>query len=224
MMRRRSLTFSLLGALLLSAAPPPAHAGSGFERFADTWSHVRDYSVAIAAYEALGSETDEHSYQYAYRKPAMSRLDVVTGTKSGATEVWNGGDAVTAYRRGLSFFKKHGHARDRDLTSLRGNGILMPNLGDLVACFTAHRDALSEKPGPTLGGEPTDEITLPYGGIVCPNDSDTDRSAVTLDVIDVSRKTGLVLSRTRYQNQTLVERWTMTDYKVNTGIGDGDLR
>ena len=216
-----SLAFALAAVSLSNRS---ASAGSGFERFADRWSQLHDYSVTIDAHEVLGAQTDEHEYWYAFRKPESARLDIVAGSRSGATELWNGGDGIVAYKRAMSFFKKHGHVKDRDLTTLRGNDIMMPNMGDLVACFAAHRDSLQEKAGPEIDGEPTDEILLPYGGVACPDDSDTDRSAVTLDVLDVSRATGLVLIRTRFQGDVPVERFTMKDYKIDSGIDDGTLR
>lgn len=183
-----------------------------------TWNALRDYSVTIEAYEMLGTQTDEHELLYEFRKPDYARLDVVKGTRSGATIEWYGGDRATAYKRSFSFLKMHGDVWDKDLTSLRGNGVLTPDMGALVACFDAHRSLLRERAGPTIDGEATIEIELPYTTVVCPNDPADDRGTITRDVVDVSERTGLVLERTRYQADEAVERWELKDYKIDADV------
>jgi hypothetical protein len=194
-----------------------------FDRLESFWANLHDYSVTIEEHEVMGTETSEHEIRYAFRKPDHARLDVVTGTKSGSTIVWNGGDRVIAYRRNMSFFKIHGGVKDRDLTSLRGNSVLSPNMGDLLACFGEHRAAIRENDGPVVEGESTDEIALPYKDVQCPDDSVSDR-AITLDVLDVSKRSGLILERRRYEGDVLVEQWELKDYKIDSGLTDADLR
>jgi hypothetical protein len=187
------------------------------------WTGLHDYSVTIQEREVLGTQSSEHVLHYAFQKPSRARVDVISGTKSGTTIVWNGGDRVIAYRRNLSFFKKHGGVRDRDLTSLRGNSILSADLGDIVACFGEHRAALIERDGPSIEDEATEEVALPYTGVSCQDDSESDR-AVTLDVLDLSRRTGLILMRTRYEGDEVVERWLLSDYRIDPGLTDADLQ
>ncbi len=201
-----------------AAAPLPA-----FDKLASDWATLHEYSVTIQAHEVLGDRSSDHELHYAFRKPHEARLDVVAGTKSGSTILWDGSDRVTAYRRALSFFKMHGGVRDVDLTSLRGNGILNPNMGDVVACFQAHRERLEERPGPTVGDEATDEVALPYTNVSCPDDSSVDK-AVTLDVLDLSKRTGLIVMRKRYVGDQVVEHWELKDYKIDTNLTDADLR
>lgn len=208
----------LYAALVAGAEPAPA-----YDRLAGMWSRLHDYTVTIDSHEVLGSRISDHELHYAYRKPDRAKLEVVTGVSSGSTIVWSGGDSVVAYRRGLRFFKKHGGVKDAALTSLRGNGVLTPNLGDIVACFGEHRGALLERAGPLVGEEATDEIELPYENVVCPDDSEADRT-VTRDVIDVSKRTGLVVQRTRYVGATVVEQWNLRNYTVDAGLDDGALR
>jgi hypothetical protein len=98
-------------------------AGS-FDRLVTDWQHVRDYSVTFDDHEALGAQTDDRKIHYAYRAPDRARLDVLSGTDSGSTIVWAGGNEVVAYRRSIAFFKKRADAHASDLTSIRGNGIL----------------------------------------------------------------------------------------------------
>jgi outer membrane lipoprotein-sorting protein len=218
-----SLSRLLLGAALVFAAAAPVAAGDAFDQLQATWNGLHDYRVTIDAHEVLGDQTDDHVLRYAFRKPSNARLDVVEGSKSGSTIVWDGGDRVTAYRRGMSFFKMHGGVWQKDLTSLRGNGVLTPNMGDLVACFAQHRDDLREGPGPLVDGDPTAEIALNRTNVTCADDPPADHD-VTLDVIDVSRKTGLIMMRRRYEGDQVVERWELKDYQIDAGLGDSDLR
>jgi len=188
-----------------------------------TWNALRDYSVTIDAYEVLGNVTDQHEMFYAFRKPGHARLDVVKGARSGSTIIWDGGERVTAFKRSLSFFKMHADAWDKNLTSLRGNGILSPNMGAIVACFDAHREALHERTGPVLDGDATIEIELPYTDVVCPYDSAADRGVITRDVLDVSESSGLILQRMRYQGNDVVERWELSDYKLDSEVADSSF-
>jgi len=210
---------------VLAAGGMPAGAATSLpalDRMAATWKNLHDYSVTIEGHEVLGDRTSDNEFHYAFRKPHEARLDVITGNKSGSTILWDGGDRVTAYRRRLSFFKMHGSAHAVDLTSLRGNGVLNPDEGDVIACLDAHRDRIAERDGPTVEGEGTDELAFSNANISCPDDPATDKD-VTLDVIDVSKRTGLVVMRKRYIGNEVVERWQLKDFKVDSGLTDGDL-
>jgi len=217
-----------LAASVFLAALAPAAAGvegvPAFDRLQNMWTSVSDYSMTIDAHEVLGDQTADSELHYAFKRPDQARLDVLKGLKSGSTMVLDGVDRVVAYYRRFSFFKKHGDAREKDLTSLRGNGILNPNFGDLVACFGAHKDELRQTDGPAVDGEATDEVALSYQHDDCPVDSATDRGTITLDVLDIARDTGLVVARKRYAGNEVVESWQLSDFKINSGLTDADLR
>jgi len=195
-----------------------AGAESALERLSTAWSNVHDYTVTIDAHEVLGSRSQDRELHYAFRAPMQARLDLMSGEKSVATIVWSGDDNVVAYRPGLSFLKIHGHARDRRLTSLRGNGVLTPDLGHIIACFAQHKDAIDQRRGPAVDGEPTDEIALVGTHSPCPDDPPADQG-VTLDAIDVSRR-GVIVMRKRYEGAQLVEAWSLKDYRINAGLDD----
>jgi outer membrane lipoprotein-sorting protein len=213
-----------LGVLLAALAVPAGAGGGALDRFEATWASLHDYRMTVVAHEVLGNESADNELGFAFRKPSRARLDIRSGNKSGSTIVWEGGDRVTAYRRRMAFLKMHGGARDKDLTSLRGNGILLANLGDVAACFDEHRDRLRERPGPTVDGDATDAVALPYEGVTCSSDPPADRGVVTLDEIDISRRTNLVVLRERFAGDLVVERWEIKDWKVDAGLTDGDLR
>ncbi len=215
----------LIGAVLVACTVLPARAavGSAFDRLMENWNQLHDYTMTIDAHEVLGDRTADNVLRYAFRKPDRARLDVVAGTQNGATMVWSGGDRVMGYHRALSLFKMHGDMHDKMLTSLRGNDILSPNLGDIVDCFGKHRDRIQEREGPQVEGEATTELRLPYTDITCPNDPPADKD-VTLDVLDVSKRTGFIVERERFAGETLVEHWQLKDFKADIGLADADLK
>jgi hypothetical protein len=195
-----------------------APAGTALERLVGAWSSVHDYSVTIDAHEVLGKSSQDRVLHYDFRKPAHARLDLMARTRSVATILWSGGDSVVAYRSGLSFLRIRGSAEDRRFTSLRGNGVRTPVLGDIVACFEQHQSGVEERSGPIVNGQPTDEIVLERADISCAGESPADR-AVTRDIIDVSRRDTIVMRR-RYEGSKLVEAWTLRDYRINAGFDD----
>ncbi len=210
-----------IGALCALAALPYAvradvggPAAPALDRLAAAWSGLHGYSVMIDAHEVLDGKVDDHQLHYAFVKPQHAEIDVVGGSQTGATVVWDGGDRLTLFRRGLSFFKMHAGLHDKAVTSLRGNTVLAGDLGDILTCFAAHRDTLTETDGPILDGAETSEIRMTYHGVACPDDPPADRD-VTLDVIDISKASGLVVERRRYQGSAIVERWDLTGYKLD---------
>jgi hypothetical protein len=223
---RTTLLFGVLALLLApgTATARRAHTPAAFEHLQSAWNGVVDYTMTIEAHEVLGEDSADSELHYAFKRPNRARLDVLKGLQSGSTMVLDdSGDTVTAYMRAFPVFKKHGGAHDKDLTSLRGNGILMPNVANLIACYAGHRDELRQIEGPVVDGHATDEVELPYANVTCTADADGDRGVVTLDVIDIARDTGYIVMRKRYVGNEIVERWEITDYKINSGLGDDDL-
>ncbi len=215
-------TALLSGALILALAGQ-ASAGDTFDRLESLWTNLHSYQVTIVEHEVMGDQTSDHELLYEFEKPQHAKLEVVQGTRSGSVIEWDGGDRILAYKANMSFFKLHRGVHDHDMTSLRGNSILGPNMGDVLACFGEHREALREHDGPEIEGEATDEIELPYNDVSCPDDPVSDKG-VTLDVLDVSKKTGLILMRRRYEGDQVVERWQLKDYKIDPGPGQAALR
>lgn len=187
------------------------------------WLHVKDYSVTIDARETLRGHTERQVLHYLYRRPDRARLEIVDGAERGGVVVWLGDEHATAYHRGLRLLKLRVGPRDGRVTSLRGNGVLTPNFDAILACFSANRSRVSERPGPSVGGVPTTEIVLDYGGARCPQDSPKDRE-ITRDVLYVSRQTGLPVMRERYALGELAERWLLSDLRLNPGLADSAFR
>ena len=213
--------------LFLAVCVVPASAGApmppAFAHLEATWNGISDYTMTIEAHEVLGQESADSELHYAFKKPNRARMDVIKGNNSGSTVYFEPPNKLTAYMRSFSVFKKHGEVREKDLTSLRGNSILNPNIGDVIACWSAHAGLMRQTEGPLVNGQQTDLISLPVAKITCPDDAAADRGVVTFDEIYIARDSGLIVMRKRYAGREILERWEITDYKLNTGLTDDDL-
>ena len=222
----RSKWMTAVSVLFTCLTPPAGGAApdSPFAQLLTTWRQVRDFTVTIEATEWLGGTTIQNVLHYAFRKPERARLDVVAGPSRGAVLIWRGGDGVTAYQRSLAFVKVRAGANASRVTSPRGNGVLTPNLGDVLECFARHRGDVRERPGPRVDGDATNAIVLNYtGGVTCPDDSSRD-GGVTRDVLYVSRRTGYVVRRERYERESLVEEYALRDLRIDEGLPDDLFR
>jgi hypothetical protein len=87
-----------------------------------------------------------------------------------------------------------------------------------------HRGDVREGAGPTVDGDATNAIVLNYtGGVACPDDSSQDGD-VTRDVLYVSRRTGFVVRRERYERESLVEEYALRDLRVDEELPDDLFR
>jgi len=185
---------------------------------------VHDYAVTIDAHEVDGARSDDRTMRFWFLSPSHAKLEVLQGPSAGTRLIWSGGDNVHVRGGVFSVIPLWLDLRDPRITSLRGNTILRAEFGPTVECFVAHRDAVTESPGPSSDGRATVLVTLSLpGGIGCPADSEKDR-AVTKDVLTVERDDAVVLERKRYAGSTLVERWKLSDVKFDAGLTEADFR
>jgi len=211
------------GSATLPVAPVPAHADA-FDKLMARWALVTDYVVTIDTLETKGTQSARSMVRYSFRKPDRARLEVIEGNNRGGVVVWQGGAEATAYKRGIfSIAKIHADLKDKRINSLRGNGVLTPDLTVALACFAAHRSDVHSEPGPAVAGEPTDTVELRYARFSCPMDSPIDAD-ITRDVLRVSERTGAVLRRERYEGASLVESYDLKELMVNTGLSDDDFK
>ncbi|MDQ2858979.1 MAG: hypothetical protein M3R53_10065 [Candidatus Eremiobacteraeota bacterium] len=212
-----------LGSATLPVAPVSAHADA-FEKLMARWALVTDYVVTIDTLETKGAVSSRSMVRYSFRKPDRARLEVIDGNNRGGVVVWQGGAEATAYKRGIfSIAKIHADLSDKRIQSLRGNGVLTPDLTVALACFAAHRSDVHTEPGPVIAGERTETVELRYARFSCPMDSPIDAD-ITRDVLRVSERTGAVIRRERYEGQSLVESYDLKDLMVNPGLGDDDFK
>jgi hypothetical protein len=222
----RSCVRYALAAVISTVAVAPASAGQTpvLDALVKHTVALHDYAVTIAGHEVDGDTVDDRVMRFWYRKPDRAKLEVVKGPAAGTRLEWVGG-AKARVRGGIfSWFPIWLDLHDRRITSLRGNTMLRAELEPTLECFVAHRGAVREAPGPRVEGLTTDVVTLTVpSGLGCPADSETDRT-VTRDVLTVAHDSGVLLRRERYVGETLVERWDLSEVKLDAGLTDADFR
>lgn len=230
MLRRASLAGAtlmlILGAGAASRSDAAAeHATPMLDAVVHFMSTVRDYSVTIDAHETDGSAVDDRILHFWFREPQQAKIEVVKGPAAGTKLVWTGGDKAHVRGGIFSWLPIYLDLHDSRIVSLRGNTMLRAEFKPGLDCFIAHRDAVTEAPGPKVDGQATVLVTMNVpGGLNCPADSVKDRGVVTKDVLTALRSSATVVKRERYVGDTLVERWTLRDMKFNPGLSDADFR
>ncbi len=225
----RALVTFVAALIVLSGAP----AARGAEQSADPplldqlvkrWATIDDYTATIVAHEVDGSQTDDRTMRFWFRKPDRAKLVMTGGGSKGSILLWTGGTKARVHAASFPFLPLVLDINSGAIVSLRGNNMLRPDLTPTVDCFVAHKEAVREGAGPDVDGHPTQTLTLEVpAGIGCDGDPPRDRD-VTKDVLTITRDTGVIVLRERYAGPTLVERWQLKDVRINAGLTDDDFK
>jgi hypothetical protein len=220
-------SFAILGTLVLVSLALPAGAAARapeLDRLVESWSAIHDFEVTITAHEVAGTQRQDRTFRYSFLRPDHAKLELLDGPMRGAVAVWNGGSTVTAHKRGLfAAFKESFDLHDHHVTSLRGNGLVTPELSAALRCFADHPQNVTEAAGPQLGTVATVAVSYENpAGLHCDSDSAAD-VAVTKDVFLVDPATHLPLRRMRYEGTTLVEDWELRDLQINPPLVAADF-
>jgi hypothetical protein len=108
---------------------------------------------------------------------------------------------------------------DKRVTSLRGSTLAAVDLGPALTCFDEHQSELVYSQA-TVDGEaaPLRTMTLATdGSYQCPPTSAMDRE-VTKDVLYFVPGSPLPAMRVRFAGEVEVERWEMSEIKVNAPL------
>ena len=197
----------------VSAATVPAIAA-----FDDAFARVNDYTLTVHAHEVKGDQTQDRIYHFWFKKPHQAKTQIVSGPGAGGGGVWTGGDTVSGHQGGiLSFFHLKVGLHDRRAVSLRGYTIpdgLLPNQADK---YKEIKGALSERNGPTIGGQETTLVEL----LVADSSADP---GVTRAVIYFSKATHFPVVQIRYGSDgKILSQETWTDLRTNVGLKDSDF-
>lgn len=207
----------LVFALVLAAAPARAATVPAIAAFDEAFARVTDYSVLVHAHEVKGTQTQDRVYHYWFKKPHEAKTQIVSGPGAGGGGVWNGGDTVSGHQGGfLSFIHLKVGLHDGRAVSLRGYTIPDGLLQNQVDKYTEIKGRLTQRDGPTIAGQATDEVEL---RIADPSQYD----GVTRAVLYLSKATHFPLRQLRYQADTVVTDETWTDLALNTGLKDSDF-
>ena len=223
-----NLTVGGLAALLVLAALPTGAASVPAElaTLGAMWGKVDDYQATIVADEFDGATKQERKFQFSYLRPDHVKAEITDGALRGMVAIWNGGDRVTVFHRGMLAGVRVGFAlHDRVVTSPRGNTVAAADFSAALKCYDLHPDLVHVHDGPQIDGADTTEFMMEDAApLDCPGYSEKDRTSITKDALIVDAKTSLPLRRLRYAGEALVEKWEITKLRVNTGLTQADFR
>jgi hypothetical protein len=184
------------------------------------WARTVDYTVVVRSTEHYGPMVDGATIRYAFKKPDHVKAEVIDGKMRGFTGLWNGGDDVMVFRRGLlSAIRVRMPMTDKRVTSMRGSTLAAVDLGPALTCFEEHQSGLAYAQA-TIDGEdsPLRTMTLVTdGSYQCPPNSPMDRE-ITKDVLYFVPGSPLPKMRVRFAGDVEVERWELSELKVNAPL------
>lgn len=214
----RILMRSLLAfSLLAGATAAGANAASPLADFADAWAKVNDYTCNVKVHETDGAKTEDRLYAYAFKKPHMARIDILAGPGKGSGAVWLGGDKVKGHQGGfLSGIHLTVDITDKRATSLRGDTIDTGSFGAILDSFKTTKGELSQGPGPSINGTPTEAISLKVTAPAANNN-------VSRDQLFIAKATHLPIRRVRYEGDKIVKDETFFNIKLNPGLTAADF-
>lgn len=216
---RRLLRSIPVFALALSVIPHAASAANvpAITAFDEAFAKVSDYTVTVHAHEVKGDRTQDRVYHYWFKRPNLAKTQIVSGDNSGSGGVWNGGDKVSGHQGGmLSFIHLKISIHDPRATSLRGYTIPDGLLQNEVGKYKDTKGELTQRPGPTINGVPTEELDLK---IADPAANDN----ITRCAIYLSKETHWPVRQVRWEGDKIVSDTQFSDLKTNVGLTDADF-
>ena len=216
--RRLLITTSVLA--LAAALLPMAASAAGapaIAAFDDAFAKVNDYTVLVQAHEVKGSQRQDRTYQYWFKKPNLAKTLIVAGDGNGSGGVWNGGDQVSGHQGGmLSWIHLKVGLHDSRATSLRGYTIPEGLLQNEVDKYKTIPGDLSERTGPMIDGIATDEIDLKLA-------DPAKYDGVTRMTLYLNKQTHWPVRQIRWAGDQIVADETFKDLKTNVGLTSGDF-
>jgi hypothetical protein len=191
-------------ALVAAAAVGPEW--SAFAKIAET---TDDFIITVEGHEMVDGKSNASTFKLTTRKPHYARCEIVKGDGMGGVAVWRGGDKIQAHEGGehkdiIVVLPRH----NRRVTDLLGHGC-GDTSPDMIVGYTTHNGKLSEAPGPTIGGEATDDVTW----LVNPGDMVRESK----EDFFISKTTHLIVATKGYRGADLVEDSTWK-IQVDPGV------
>jgi outer membrane lipoprotein-sorting protein len=214
---KRSLSVIAPLALALATLPASAASTTAIAAFDEAFAKVNDYTVTVHAHEVKGSDVQDRTYDYWFKKPSLAKTLIVDGAGKGSGGVWNGGDQISGHQGGmLAFIHLKISIHDSRATSLLGYTIVDGLLQNQVDKYKTTPGDLTQHDGPDIAGSPTDEIDLKIADPAANN-------GATRVTIFLSKTTHFPVRQIRYNGDKVVTDETWTDLKTNVGLTDSDF-
>ena len=189
--------------------PTPPVDQPAWAAFKYAWGNIDAYSTTVTLFEQKGTQAQNSVFDYTFHKPASATVHFIKGPHAGATLVWNGGDTVTA-RLGsglMGLFKKTFALHDPLVTTIRGSSIDQLSFAGILAHSQNTPGTISQGPGPTILGIPTEAVTL------IPTSS-VSNTGVTHEIVDIPAVTSLPIRVLGYEGETLVRQIEFSNIKL----------
>jgi hypothetical protein len=189
--------------------PTPPGKPPAWIAFEHAWANVTAYSTSVTTFEQNGSQVQNWVFDYTFRKPANATVHYNKGPNAGVTAVWSGGSTVVVHRGSglLALFKKTFSLHDPIVTTIRGSSVDQLSFGAILTHAQDTPGTISQGPGPTILGVPTDAVAL------IPTSSVTD-TGLTHEIVDISTMTSLPIRVLGYDGETLVRQVDFADIKL----------
>jgi outer membrane lipoprotein-sorting protein len=214
---RQTAAFAALLALALVAPASAASQPSTIAAADAAFEKVDDYRMTITVHETSGDQVEDRTYNVMFKKPLMERIDIVAGPGRGGGIVWLGGDKVKGHRGGLlSGLKLTLPLHDKQVSTLRGDGVDAATIPAMLKDFTTIKGTVSQAPGPAIDGVASSAVTLNVEDPSLTN-------GVTRIVLYLSDETHFPLRRERYVGTQLVKSENVTDMKTDVGLTTNDF-
>jgi hypothetical protein len=192
-----------------NALAASAAVGPEWNAFAKIVVAANDFITLQHSKQQKGDEKFDKTFKISSRKPNYALCEIVQGDGLGSVALWRGGGKIQAHEGGehaaiIVVLPRH----NRRVTDLMGYGC-GDTSPDFVVGYTSQHGTLTEAPGPTINGEPTDDVTW----TVAPGD----QIYVTKEDFFISKNSHLIIASKGYHGDDLVEQtdWTIT---VNPGL------
>lgn len=199
-------------AVLVTGGAAVAQTTPGSD-FLTAWAGVDSYTSTVKAHESKGTDSQDRTYRYAFKKPSFAKIDIVDGSGKGGGAVWDGGDTVTGHQGGfLSGFKLKVNIHDGRATSLRGETIDRGSFQSVADDMKAGK--VSDGGQMTVDGVPCEIVNVDYAA---PADG------VNRRTMAFSAATHMPVRRTTYNGTTVVKTEDFSDVKLNAGLKESDF-
>jgi len=186
-----------------------AAVGPEWSAFAKIAEATNDFIIVVKSHQKLGDQEFTKTIKLSSRKPNFARCEIIAGDGTGGVAVWRGGDKVQAHEGGqhkdiIVVLPRH----NKRVTDLLGHGC-GDTAPDLIVGYATHNGKLNETTGPTIDGEPTDDVTW----LVNPGDQIQESK----EDFFISKVSHLIVATKGYRGDALVEDSTWK-IQVDPGV------
>lgn len=212
-----ALSLLLIGSLGAGAqtAAPSNTPSAAFAAFTAAFASVNDYTDSISTHETLGTQSQDRSYDFKWKRPSYAWILVTEGSDVGSGASWSGGTTLKAHQGGfISGYKIDIPYNDPRAVSLRGDTIDVASFAWEIKHYTTVPGKMSDAAGPMLGGGATTAMTFT---------PTTPAHGVTKEILYISNATHLPVRREQYSLATIVKWENFKNVKTNVGLTTADF-